>query len=709
MAVIHIEPMPPRGSPGAVLAFVCDRTKLDGKHVGKIAFVGRGVTVEVPDAKAAAVVNALDGATFQDKPVRVRFAGKADFTDADHFGHLAKLLDLEASAEQAEARKRAALGTDAGDGTTLLGLVLRDAEFGLGGRLLLNLSRKSRNESLPPNRLGPGSPVVLSRTGVNRGATYRGVVHERSWTTIGIAIEPPDDDLPEDATWRLDLTPDEVSRLRQQDALRRVAAATGDRLAELRGVLLGEGEPQWAEKLPPVEHGSTLNDSQREAIAFALAARDVAIIHGPPGTGKTTTVVELIRQAVARGEKVLACAPSNHAVDNLLEKLLAAGERPVRLGHPARVMPELRERALDILIEKHADARQARKVAKEAFALFRQADKWTRAKPDPGEKAALRREARSLLGEVRKLQSLAAERIIDEACIICCTLTGINSEVLGQRRFDLAVIDEACQSTEPASWLPLLRADRLVLAGDHCQLPATVVSPEAAERGLAISLMERLVALHGETITRLLCIQYRMHAGIMGFSNAEFYAGELLADDAVIGHRLCDLPGVRAEPLTELPVQFIDTAGASYDEEQEVDTESRFNRQEAHLAVRKVRGLLEAGLRPEQIAVIAPYRAQVRLLRELLTDAPGLEIDSVDGFQGREKEAIVLTLVRSNPEGEIGFLADVRRTNVALTRARGKLLVIGDSATLSNHEFYQRMSTYFESIGAYASVWEEVE
>jgi predicted DNA helicase len=435
----------------------------------------------------------------------------------------------------------------------------------------------------------------------------------------------------------------------------------------------------------------------------------VAVIHGPPGTGKTTTVAELIRQAVARGDKVLACAASNHAVDNLLEKLLRLGERPVRLGHPARVVPELRERALDILAEKHADARQARKVAREASALFRQADRWTRGKPEPGAKAALRREARELLAEARRLEALAVERVLDEASIVCATLTGLDSELLGRRRFDLAVLDEACQSTEPASWLPLLRADRVILAGDHCQLPPTVVSPEAAEKGLSVSLMERLVGRFGPQIARLLTVQYRMHAAIMGFSSAEFYGGELVADESVIGHRLCDLPGVRTEPLTETPVQFIDTAGASYDEELEENTESRLNRQEAALAARKVRALLDAGLNPSQVAVIAPYRAQVRHLRDLLRDVPGLEIDSVDGFQGREKEAVVISLVRSNPEGEIGFLADVRRTNVALTRARRKLVVIGDSATLSNHPFYQRLLTYFETAGAYSSVWEEPE
>jgi len=802
MALIHIDPVPPRCSPGVVLSFVCTGGKIDSKHIGKIAFVGRGATVEVPDAKAAAIVNALDGATLQDKPVRVRFAGKGDFTDADHFGNLSKLLDLEAKAEQEEARRRAQAeeGSPVGDGTTLTALVLRDSEFGLGGRLLLTFGRKTPGASLPPSRLGPGSPVVLNQTNVNRRVpSFRGVIYDRDTATIGVAIDPPDDELPDEAVWRLDLSPDEVSRLRQQDALRRAASAAGDRLAELRGVLLGERAPEFTEPAPstarraggvsppsipnapgdprvdqnesadevsgssadeaseasgpsveisgssaevpglsvevpglsvevpglsaevpglsaevPGSSGGSrpplaLNAPQRAAVEFALAAKDFAIIHGPPGTGKTTTVVEFIRETVARGDTVLACAPSNHAVDNLLEKLLAAGELPIRLGHPARIMPELRERAIDILAEKHPDARQARKVAREAFALFRQADKWTREKPQPGEKAALRKEARDLLSESRKLEALAVERVLDDARIICATLTGLDSQLLGQRRFDVVVIDEACQSTEPAAWVPLLRANTLVLAGDHCQLPPTIISPEAADRGLSISLMERLIAHFGPDVARLLSVQHRMHAAIMGFSNAEFYDGRLVAHASIAGHQLCDLPGVARAPLTETPVQFIDTAGASYDEELEIDTGSRRNIQEAALAVKKVRALLALGVSATQIGVITPYRAQVRLLRERLEDVADLEIDSVDGFQGREKEAIVVSLVRSNPEGEIGFLADTRRTNVALTRARRKLLVIGDSATLANASFYQRMLTYFEETGATSSVWEEVE
>jgi predicted DNA helicase len=442
-------------------------------------------------------------------------------------------------------------------------------------------------------------------------------------------------------------------------------------------------------------------------VAFALAAKDVAVLHGPPGTGKTTTVVEIIRRAVRRRQRVLVCAPSNLGVDNVLERLLAWGENVVRLGHPARVLPTLREHTLDLLVEKHPDARLARKMVKEAFAVFRQAGKWTRSKPEPGAKQQMRQEARALLGDARKMETSAIQQILHSTPIVCSTLTGLDRDLLGDRRFDLLVIDEACQSTEPACWIPLAWADRVVLAGDHCQLPPTVVSVEASRLGFGISLLERLVGQYQDTITRRLDVQYRMHEQIMAFSSNEFYEGTLIADLSVRQHRLCELPAVESTTLTEAPVTFIDTAGAGYDEEKEPDGESRLNPQEANLAANKVRQLIAAGLRGEDIAVIAPYAAQVRLLRKQLADVPGLEIDSVDGFQGREKEAVVLSLVRSNLEGEIGFLVDIRRTNVALTRARRGLIVIGDSATLAHHPFYARLCEYFESIGAYHTVWEE--
>jgi predicted DNA helicase len=246
----------------------------------------------------------------------------------------------------------------------------------------------------------------------------------------------------------------------------------------------------------------------------------------------------------------------------------------------------------------------------------------------------------------------------------------------------------------------------VVLAGDHCQLPPTVISREAAEGGFQRSLFERVLADLGPAIARRLNVQYRMHQAIMEFSSRQFYDGTLIAHESVANHTLADLRDVADGPDTRDPIEFVDTAGASFDEEVEPDGESRRNPGEAERVHRKVSRLVDAGVAPADIAVITPYAAQVRLLRGLLPWA-AVEVDSVDGFQGREKEAVVISLVRSNPDGEVGFLGDIRRMNVALTRARRRLIVIGDSATLAAHPFHRRMIEYFESAGAHRTVWQE--
>jgi len=310
------------------------------------------------------------------------------------------------------------------------------------------------------------------------------------------------------------------------------------------------------------------------------------------------------------------------------------------------------------------------------------------------------------LSDARRLEAQAVEQILENASVLCATTTGLDENLLGDRRFDLVVIDEACQTAEPGCWIAINRADRVVLAGDHRQLPPTVLSTEAQRQGYGLSLFERLAEHDAQTLLRRLDTQYRMHAAIMDFSSLEFYDAELTAHESVLAHQLCDLPGVASNPLTESPLEFIDTAGGGYDEELEPDGESRRNPREADLVAAKVRTLLEAGVAVGDIGVITPYAAQVRLLRTKLA-VDGLEIDTVDGFQGREKEAIVISLVRSNEAGEIGFLSDLRRMNVAMTRARRKLIVVGDSATLSADPFYARLIEYFEGHGAYRTVWEE--
>ena len=605
------------------------------------------------------------------------------------------------TARVAERRKQEAAGAVEQSGETLLDLVIVDSEPGLGGRIHLKLVKRNRQVVMPWNRLRVGSPVVLSP--YDGSDPTLGVVSGRNTTSIEVAV----DEWPEGERFRLDLSPDEITRKRQLAALRVAEQARG-RVGELRRILLGEQEPRFF-PLDAVQEsaGSTLlNPSQEAAVRFALAARDLAIIHGPPGTGKTTTVVELICRAVARGEKVLACAPSNTAVDNLLDKLVRAGQRVVRIGHPARVDARLREFTLDHLAAQREEMQLVLALHREAEQLMRKAARFTRAKPVPGKRQEQRREARELRAEARMLEDQAVSAVLERADVICATTT-FNDDLLEDRRFDLVVIDEACQSTEPGCWVPALRAERLILAGDHCQLPPTVLSSEAAREGFETSLLERMVNLHGEQVTRQLTVQYRMHEQIMNFSSHQFYNRTLEAHESVSQHLLRDLPTWNMAPVGDGPLALIDTAGAGWDEEQEPDGSSRWNPREAELVLKKVAELEAAGLPTRDIAVIAPYAAQVRWLRER-AGRDALEIDTVDGFQGREKEAVIISCVRSNSTGEIGFLADTRRMNVALTRARRKLILIGDSATLGGHPFYAALLEYFELHDAYHSVWEEL-
>jgi predicted DNA helicase len=347
---------------------------------------------------------------------------------------------------------------------------------------------------------------------------------------------------------------------------------------------------------------------------------------------------------------------------------------------------------------------------REAEKILRKVGKFTRAKPAPGARNDMRQEARRLREDAKLYERQIIANILDRASVICAT-TNFDPEILSDRHFDLVVIDEACQSTEPGAWPAILKADRIVLAGDHCQLPPTILSSEAAKQGFAISLMERMVSMHGEAITRQLAVQYRMHEQIMKFSSDVFYAGTLQADESVRSHLLGDLVAT-SDPIEttdasilQTPMLFVDTAGAGWDEQLEPDGESRFNAKEGRWILQQVEALCALGISPSDIAIIAPYAAQVRWLRQ---ECPlkAVEIDTVDGFQGREKEAILITLVRSNASGEIGFLGDTRRMNVALTRARRKLIVIGDSSTLAGNEFYAQMIAYFESTGCYQSIWE---
>jgi predicted DNA helicase len=351
------------------------------------------------------------------------------------------------------------------------------------------------------------------------------------------------------------------------------------------------------------------------------------------------------------------------------------------------------EHTLDQKTEAHPQARIAAELVAQALRLRADARKHKQRR-GPGrfsEARAQEREARQLLSEARELEDRAESAVLEKAQVVLATLTGIESRALEGRRFSLAVIDEATQAVEPGAYLALLRAERAVLAGDHLQLPPTVLAPDAQE--LSVSLFERLAQAHPPALVSL-AEQHRMNEQIMRYPSDALYGGKLRAHPAVARHALDDAP-----------LELIDTAGRGFEDEMPQDGDSKLNPGEAELVAAEVRKLLEL-LPPQDIAVISPYDAQVQKLRELLRDVSDLEIDTVDGFQGREKEAVVVSLVRSNPEGELGFVADIRRINVALTRARKKLIVVGDSATIARHPFHAGFVRYAESIGAWRSAWD---
>lgn len=618
-----------------------------------------------------------------------------------HFANFRRWLQMEGEAEQQrlEERRRVQSSTEAErSGETLLDLVIRTHTSGLGGRYLLTLQKRRSSDRLPWHRFKVGSPVLMSVEGDAKARTVQGVVSARRMDSLEIAVN----DWPEGDRFRLDMSPDEVTRKRQLAAMELAEDATGT-LGKLRDLLLYERQPTFRSHVQ-VTRSERLNASQQQAVEFAASANDLAIIHGPPGTGKTTTVVEIIRQAVAQGERVLACAPSNTAVDNLLERLVDAGESAVRLGHPARVLEVVRTHTLDALVAQHDSFAVIQDMIREAEQLERQVNRFTRARPAPGQKYQQRQEARNLRKHARMMERQAVNEVLADARVVCATVS-FDFSILDDHPFDLLVVDEACQSVEPGCWVPLKFAHRVVLAGDHCQLPPTILSKPAAKEGFAVSLMQRLVEHYGDMVTRQLTVQYRMHQQIMQFSSDHFYQGTLTADESVRTHTLSDFPNLRTEGLDLSPVIFIDTAGAGWEEQQEPNGLSRLNPEEGRLVLSQVAALCEAGLSPRDIAVIAPYAAQVRWLRQH-SEYDQLEIDTVDGFQGREKEAVVMCTVRSNSKGEVGFLNDARRMNVALTRARRKLVVIGDSATLGADEFFTELLQWFESSGAYRSVWE---
>lgn len=627
-----------------------------------------------------------------------------------HFEKLQALLDVEREAEKQEnlrelhkfpVAQREALGK------TVTGLQAGDSESGLGGMTILPLTLKPRGEDLSPfHAMNAGDNVLLT---LPPGSSYKnveGTLFKVREYEVVVALNGPPPDFIARGVCQLDLLGSDATYQRMRKALVQVSESKRTRLSTLREIFIGEEPPARGKAPKIVWSNKDLNEFQQDAVKRALSAEDVALVHGPPGTGKTTVLVEIIRQHVARGERVLATAPSNIAVDNMLEKLLPTGLRVVRLGHPARTLESLRHGNLAHQLEADPAYIEVQELDRLRERLIKKESSHGRGYRQLGydEQQKRERETGRLWRQARDLEEEISRRIVASAQVVLGTHAGISKRFV-KGDFDLVAMDEASQATEPLSWVPLCMARKAVFAGDSNQLPPTIYSKEAAQQGLQVTLFDRLKDLLPPAVQTLLRVQYRMHEDIMRYSSDRFYEGKLIAHESVARHTADELEGVSPTDLTSRPVTYVDTAGAGFDESWNEMLESRENKGEAGLAVKLYNLLREAGLKNGQVALLTPYVAQARLLKTLLRE-PGLEIGSVDGFQGREKEAVIVSLVRSNESGQVGFLSDLRRLNVALTRARRLLIVIGDSATISRHADYEAFIAHADKLDCHRSAYE---
>ncbi|MDP2275815.1 MAG: AAA domain-containing protein [Archangium sp.] len=628
--------------------------------------------------------------------------------DVDHFIRFTRLLETERQAERsriAQEKQTLPLAELEARGLVVLDLETTEENVGLGGRHLVTFMHESKKRLT--TRLGPGDILAVSPRKAEIEDPPQGTVVSGTRNSVVVAFDRNPPEWMREGRLRLDVTANDATFDRAKKGLAQWQAMDSGQKRDRREILLGNSPPRF-DKPPAFTPHRSLNPEQHEAVSLALSARDVALVHGPPGTGKSTVLSELASQWGAQGKRILCTAASNAAVDHLLELCLDAGLRSVRVGHPARVLPHLQEHTLDLLVEAHPDRQLARELFEDAFDLLGYARKQRsrgRSRERFGNAREASAEAYKMMDDARVLERKATRSILDGAQVVCATLSMLEGSLLRNEQFDVALFDEATQAIEPLSLLAFLKAPLVVMAGDPKQLAPTIISMDAAKQGLGVSLFERLLEDSGDEVKCMLKEQYRMHETIMRFPSDETYGGQLRAHPSVATRTLAEV--LRPESTVDAPpLLFLDTAGKGFDESKAPQTESLRNEGEAELVVARVRELFAAGLNPRELGVITPYRAQALWLREQLIDLSELEVDTVDAFQGREKDVIIVSLVRSNAEQQLGFLEDLRRLNVAITRPRRHLFVVGDSATLSSHPFFARWIEFTQAVGGYRSAWE---
>ena len=633
----------------------------------------------------------------------------------DYFKKLLDLLKIEREEDHNQYRKlteQSSVAERRANGLTWYPVAIRGSEMSRGDYLTVELERTTHQDISHQFRFGMPAEFFCNHDPKND--RVEGTVTHQNGNRLKITLRT--DELPDwsrDGKLGIDILFDDNSYDEMQSALRQAMTvydkSANEPVTRLTHILTGDKKPTFQVQVPHFS-APKLNDSQRSAVAQILQANELAIVHGPPGTGKTTTLVQAIKALVkTENQKILVVAPSNTAVDLLSEKLHEEGLNVLRVGNPARVTERLTALTLDSKMAEHPHMKEARRLKKQAQEFKSMAHKYKRSfgKSERDQRKLLFDEAHKIMKEVGNTEQYIIDDLLVKAQVVTATLVGSNHYTVRDLRYHTVVIDEAGQALEPACWIPVLKAQKVILAGDHCQLSPTIKSDVAAKKGLSTTLLEKCVNTHPEAVT-LLEEQYRMNEQIMGYSSQIFYQNKLKAH-ASVAHRLLF--------ADDKPLLFVDTAGCGFEEK--LEGTSSTNPEEAALLLKHL-VLLTAEWEAQKtigsfpsIAIIAPYKQQIYVLADQLSHVPELQpylahiaVNTVDSFQGQERDVVYISMTRSNSEGIIGFLADIRRMNVAMTRARKKLVVVGDSATLAQFPFYADFIAYAESLDAYQSAWE---
>lgn len=588
-------------------------------------------------------------------------------------------------------------------GVLLTSLFIKKKYYTIGESVEVQLEITKNHDRPNKFRVGAGVHLIYQAAETRR---FRGTLSYKKKNELGIIFNQDvisRDSLPDSASYKMELVYDERPYKVMRDALNAVISSKDPIIRELRDGVTKRSALDQPSSDNPAQWSipAHLNPAQNASIQGILDAGQMGIIHGPPGTGKTTTLVALVQTLLQKERKILVCAPSNNAVDLLARKIHELGINVLRVGNVTRINDDVAELTIDEKARNHPDWNHVKSIRIEAEAARKMAGTRKRKFGTDARRnrTDMYQESRELKKWARDVQDRLIESIISESQVIATTLISCSQRNMEGLIFDTVIIDEASQCMEPECWNAILKAKRVFFAGDHHQLPPTVKSSAAQKLGLSETLLDRMT----ESIKHhyLLTEQYRMNDQILSFSNAQFYDGALTSHPHNKSYTLADDPS---------PLLFIDTSGCGYEEAFRQKSRSLYNEGEffvirEHILLHKE---MYTGI---NIGIISPYAEQVRYIRSKIDEdtdlkALDIEVNSIDGFQGQEKDAILISLTRSNDMGIIGFLADYRRLNVAMTRARKKLVIVGDGATLSSNELYLNLIEHVEQNGHLQSAWE---